>query len=115
MQLRALYSVARLVYLYPDGCFPLRFFVRLYLSSFEMRHSVYYEAFHLNDTELDLIAGLVPPGQILIRKAQSSTLTLKRFAPSNQEPKLHPGTGLIQGCASWNNLTNSAEGKGRLK
>ena len=30
------------------------------------------EAFHLNDTELDLIAGLVPPGQMLIRKAQSS-------------------------------------------
>ena len=26
----------------------------------------------MNDTELDLIAGLVPPGQMLIRKAQSS-------------------------------------------
>jgi len=33
---------------------------------------VYHEAFHLNDTELDLINGLVPPGQMLIRKAQSS-------------------------------------------
>ena len=33
---------------------------------------MYREAFHLNDTELDLIAGLVPPGQMLIRKAQSS-------------------------------------------
>jgi type IV secretion system protein VirB4 len=37
-----------------------------------MNHQVYAEAFHLNDTELDLIAGLVPPGQMLIRKAQSS-------------------------------------------
>jgi len=33
---------------------------------------VYREAFHLNDTELDLIGGLVPPGQMLIRKAQTS-------------------------------------------
>jgi len=32
----------------------------------------YREAFHLNDTELDLIDGLVPPGQMLIRKAQTS-------------------------------------------
>jgi hypothetical protein len=37
-----------------------------------MDRDVYREAFHLNDTELDLIAGLVPPGQMLIRKAQSS-------------------------------------------
>jgi type IV secretion system protein TrbE len=37
-----------------------------------MNRDVYREAFHLNDTELDLIGGLVPPGQMLIRKAQSS-------------------------------------------
>jgi type IV secretion system protein VirB4 len=37
-----------------------------------MDRDVYRGAFHLNDTELDLIAGLVPPGQMLIRKAQSS-------------------------------------------
>jgi type IV secretion system protein VirB4 len=37
-----------------------------------MDRDVYREAFHLNDTELELIAGLVPPGQMLIRKAQSS-------------------------------------------
>jgi type IV secretion system protein VirB4 len=37
-----------------------------------MDRSLYREAFHLNDTELDLIAGLVPPGQMLIRKAQTS-------------------------------------------
>ena len=30
----------------------------------------YREAFHLNDTEIDLIAGLVPPGQMVIRKAR---------------------------------------------
>jgi len=33
---------------------------------------VYRDAFHLNDTELDLISGLIPPGQMLIRKAQTS-------------------------------------------
>jgi len=37
-----------------------------------MDRDVYREAFHLNDTELDLISGLVPPGQMLIRKAQTS-------------------------------------------
>jgi len=37
-----------------------------------MDREVYREAFHLNDTELDLIAGLIPPGQMLIRKARSS-------------------------------------------
>jgi type IV secretion system protein VirB4 len=37
-----------------------------------MDRDVYREAFHLNDTELDLIAGLVPPGQMLIRKMQTS-------------------------------------------
>ena len=37
-----------------------------------MDRNVYRDAFHLNDAELDLIAGLVPPGQMLIRKAQSS-------------------------------------------
>jgi type IV secretion system protein VirB4 len=37
-----------------------------------MNREVYREAFHLNDTELDLIDGLVPPGQMLIRKAQTS-------------------------------------------
>ena len=37
-----------------------------------MDRNVYREAFHLNDTELDLIAGLIPPGQMLVRKAQTS-------------------------------------------
>jgi type IV secretion system protein VirB4 len=37
-----------------------------------MDRELYRDAFHLNDTELDLIAGLVPPGQMLIRKVQSS-------------------------------------------
>ena len=45
---------------------------KIFLANPEMDRSVYAEAFHLNDTELDLIAGLVPPGQMLIRKAQSS-------------------------------------------
>jgi len=45
---------------------------KIFLANPEMNREVYREAFHLNDTELDLIGGLVPPGQMLIRKAQSS-------------------------------------------
>ena len=45
---------------------------KIFLANPEMNREVYREAFHLNDTELDLITGLVPPGQMLIRKAQSS-------------------------------------------
>jgi type IV secretion system protein VirB4 len=45
---------------------------KIFLANPEMDRNVYREAFHLNDTELDLIAGLVPPGQMLVRKAQSS-------------------------------------------
>jgi type IV secretion system protein VirB4 len=45
---------------------------KIFLANPEMDRNLYREAFHLNDTELDLIAGLVPPGQMLIRKAQSS-------------------------------------------
>ena len=45
---------------------------KIFLANPEMNRDVYREAFHLNDTELDLIGDLVPPGQMLIRKAQSS-------------------------------------------
>jgi type IV secretion system protein TrbE len=45
---------------------------KIFLANPEMDREVYRVAFHLNDTELDLIAGLVPPGQMLIRKAQTS-------------------------------------------
>jgi type IV secretion system protein VirB4 len=45
---------------------------KIFLANPEMNRDVYREAFHLNDTELDLIDGLVPPGQMLIRKAQTS-------------------------------------------
>jgi type IV secretion/conjugal transfer VirB4 family ATPase len=45
---------------------------KIFLANPEMDRDVYREAFHLNDTELDLIAGLVPPGQMLIRKTQIS-------------------------------------------
>jgi type IV secretion system protein TrbE len=45
---------------------------KIFLANPEMDREKYAAAFHLNDTELDLIAGLVPPGQMLIRKAQSS-------------------------------------------
>ena len=45
---------------------------KIFLANPEMDRGLYREAFRLNDTELDLIAGLVPPGQMLIRKAQTS-------------------------------------------
>jgi type IV secretion/conjugal transfer VirB4 family ATPase len=45
---------------------------KIFLANPEMDRELYKEAFHLNDTELELIAGLVPPGKMLIRKAQSS-------------------------------------------
>jgi type IV secretion system protein VirB4 len=45
---------------------------KIFLANPEMNREVYQEAFHLNDTELDIISGLVPPGQMLIRKAQTS-------------------------------------------
>jgi type IV secretory pathway VirB4 component len=45
---------------------------KIFLANPDMDREVYREAFHLNDTELELIAGLVPPGQMLIRKPQSS-------------------------------------------
>jgi type IV secretion system protein TrbE len=45
---------------------------KIFLANPEMNREVYREAFHLNDTELDIIDGLVPPGQMLIRKAQTS-------------------------------------------
>jgi type IV secretion/conjugal transfer VirB4 family ATPase len=45
---------------------------KIFLANPEMDRELYRDAFHLNDTELELIAGLVPPGQMLIRKAQSS-------------------------------------------
>ena len=45
---------------------------KIFLANPEMDRDLYREAFHLNDTELKLIAGLIPPGQMLIRKAQSS-------------------------------------------
>jgi type IV secretion system protein TrbE len=45
---------------------------KIFLANPEMDRKVYQEAFHLNDTELNLIGELVPPGQMLIRKAQSS-------------------------------------------
>jgi type IV secretion system protein VirB4 len=45
---------------------------KIFLANPEMDRELYREAFHLNDTELELIAGLVPPGQMLIRKAEGS-------------------------------------------
>jgi type IV secretion system protein VirB4 len=45
---------------------------KIFLANPEMDRELYREAFHLNDTELELIAGLIPPGQMVIRMAQGS-------------------------------------------
>ena len=45
---------------------------KIFLANPDMEPQVYRDAFGLNDTELDLIAGLVPPGQMLIRKQTGS-------------------------------------------
>ena len=44
----------------------------IFLANPKMNREVYAAAFHLNDTELDLIASLVPPGEMLIRKEKLS-------------------------------------------
>ena len=45
---------------------------KIFLTNPGMDREVYAEAFHLNDTELDLIAGLLPHGEMLVRKEQGS-------------------------------------------
>jgi type IV secretion system protein VirB4 len=45
---------------------------KIFLANPEMNAQVYREAFHLNDTEIDIISDLIPPGEMLIRKARSS-------------------------------------------
>lgn len=45
---------------------------KIFLANPGMDRSVYAQAFHLNDTELDLIADLVPPGEMLIRNSKGS-------------------------------------------
>lgn len=45
---------------------------KIFLANPDMEPAVYRDAFGLNDTELELIADLVPPGQMLIRKHDGS-------------------------------------------
>ncbi len=45
---------------------------RMFLHNPGMAREVYAEAFKLNDTELDLIAGLLPHGEMLIQKTDAS-------------------------------------------
>jgi type IV secretion system protein VirB4 len=45
---------------------------KIFLANPDMNREVYRDAFHLNDTELELIEQLVPPRQMLIRKADCS-------------------------------------------
>ncbi len=45
---------------------------KIFLANPDMEPGLYRDAFGLNDTELELIAGLIPPGQMLIRKQEGS-------------------------------------------
>ena len=45
---------------------------KIFLANPEMNREVYREAFHLNETQVEIIVGIVPPGQMFIRKANSS-------------------------------------------
>ena len=45
---------------------------KVFLANPDMEPAVYRDAFGLNDTELSLIADLVPPGQMLIRRHDGS-------------------------------------------
>lgn len=45
---------------------------KIFLANPEMDREVYAEVFHLNDTEVELIAGLIPPGQMVIRQVHGS-------------------------------------------
>ena len=45
---------------------------KIFLANPAMNRQGYREAFHLNGTEIDIIAALILPGEMLIRKAQSS-------------------------------------------
>jgi type IV secretory pathway VirB4 component len=45
---------------------------KIFLANPDMNRALYSDKFHLNDTEIEIIAELLPPGQMLIRKAQSS-------------------------------------------
>ncbi|MFP5205708.1 MAG: VirB4 family type IV secretion system protein [Acidobacteriota bacterium] len=45
---------------------------KIFLANPEMERAVYAEAFGLNDVECDLIAGLIPPGQMVICQPQGA-------------------------------------------
>ena len=45
---------------------------KIFLANPDMDRTLYSERFHLNDTEMKIISELLPPGQMLIRKAQTS-------------------------------------------
>jgi len=45
---------------------------KIFLANPDMDRELYADAFHLNDTEIELIAGLIPPGEMVIRRARSS-------------------------------------------
>lgn len=41
---------------------------KIFLANPDLDRDLYRNAFHLNDTEIEIIAGLAPPGQMLIRR-----------------------------------------------
>ncbi len=49
---------------------------RIFLANPDLDEKLYRDAFHLNDTEIEIIAGLVPPGQMLISKPRGAKKVL---------------------------------------
>jgi hypothetical protein len=45
---------------------------KIFLANPEMNRDLYRDTFHLNDTEVEIVVGVIPPGQMFIRKTNSS-------------------------------------------
>ena len=45
---------------------------KIFLANPEMNRDLYRDVFHLSDTEVEIVVGLIPPGQMFIRKTNSS-------------------------------------------
>ena len=54
---------------------------KIFLANPDMNREVYRAAFHLNDTELDLIDGLIPPGQMPVSYTHLDVYKRQAFIP----------------------------------
>ncbi len=49
---------------------------KIFLANPDLDEALYRDAFHLNDTEIEIIGGLIPPGQMLISKPKGAKKVL---------------------------------------